>query len=363
MTSTKISGLAVDTEYNFNLVLRTSAGTYSSERLVVRTHKMTDLTGITVTPGIMPSELRESLETTVERMGAKIIEQVRIDTTHFVCTEGRGSAWEKATEMNVPIVTPDWVKGCEREGRLVGVRGYYLNADPKMRQMGPGAGLQRDNSTASLPTQQQSRRSIVPVNVPRTEVTPPTPDRPSRAPRKESRDINGESVRSPVVTTPPTQADREHAPSPKAKTIERPQTPPAQTAQEDKPVVPAKDSLNPAEEVAEVTPKTVPEDVPGSPTRASSVTLAAAEEDITDTALGNSGKVTAAVEEDDKDVVEEVRVDGAATDAETKVSGVHETDKKEEVSSGNATSPVTKDDTSEKDITAASGENFDDVAL
>src|SRR2546429_6028345 len=49
MQSTKISGLAVDTEYTFHLVLRTSAGTYSSDKLMVRTHKMTDLSGITVT--------------------------------------------------------------------------------------------------------------------------------------------------------------------------------------------------------------------------------------------------------------------------------------------------------------------------
>ena len=70
-------------------------------------------------------------------IGAKLIDTVRIDTTHFVCTEARGQAWEKAVEMNVPVVVPDWIKGCEREGKIVGVRGYYLDADPKLRQMGP----------------------------------------------------------------------------------------------------------------------------------------------------------------------------------------------------------------------------------
>ncbi|KAF2454572.1 hypothetical protein BDY21DRAFT_260315, partial [Lineolata rhizophorae] len=138
MQSTKISGLAVDTEYVFHLVLRTSAGTFSSERLHVRTHKMTELSGITITPGVMPAALRESLQKTAERIGAKVIDAVRIDTTHFVCTEGRGQAWERAVEMNVPVVVPDWVKGCEREGRIVGVRGYYLNADPRLRQVGAG---------------------------------------------------------------------------------------------------------------------------------------------------------------------------------------------------------------------------------
>lgn len=152
MTSTKMSGLAVDTDYEFQLMLRTSAGAYSSEKLVVRTHKMTDLSGITVAPGMMPPPLRESLGGAIDRIGAKISETVRIDTTHFVCMEGRGREWEKAVEMNIPVVRPEWVEGCEREGRIVGVRGYYLNADPKLRQVGQGIGL-------GSPQRQQSQQS------------------------------------------------------------------------------------------------------------------------------------------------------------------------------------------------------------
>lgn len=167
--STKISGLALDTEYTFHLVLRTSAGQYSSERLTVKTHKMTDLTGITITPGVVPNQLRESLVETVNRIGAKMIDSVRIDTTHFVCTEPRGQAWEKAVEMNVPVVVPDWVKGCEREGRIVGVRGYYLDADPKHRQIGP-----------SQSQQVQAAQRLSMRDSPRIEHTPPTPERPSQ---------------------------------------------------------------------------------------------------------------------------------------------------------------------------------------
>lgn len=148
MLSTKISGLAVDTEYTFHLVLRTSAGTYSSPKISVRTHKMTDLTGITVTPGPLPPPLLQSLTTAVDRIGAKIADTVRIDTTHFVCTEGRGKEWDRALEMNIPVVRPEWVEGCEREGRIVGVRGYYLGADPKLRQVGAGLGAR------SLPTRE-----------------------------------------------------------------------------------------------------------------------------------------------------------------------------------------------------------------
>jgi hypothetical protein len=170
--------LAVDSEYTFHLVLKTSAGTFSSEKLNVQTHKMTDLSGITITPGHMPAALRESLQRSIERIGAKITDTVRIDTTHFVCTEGRGPAWEKAVENNIPVVVPDWLIGCEREGRIVGVRGYYLNADPRLRSVGPGMSQQPPQQAQAQQQQQQQPRS--PIMSPRTEVTPPTPERTTR---------------------------------------------------------------------------------------------------------------------------------------------------------------------------------------
>lgn len=185
--STKISGLALDTEYSFHLVLRTSAGQYSSEKITVRTHKMTDLSGITITPGVMPGQLKDSLAETVQRMGAKMLDTVRIDTTHFVCTEPRGQAWEKAVEMNVPVVVPDWVKGCEREGKIVGVRGYYLDADPKARQMGPSTQQQRASVSSVAPMRDS----------PRIEHTPPTPERPTH-----SREDGGNASTEPPAPPP-----------------------------------------------------------------------------------------------------------------------------------------------------------------
>ncbi|KAF3912836.1 hypothetical protein AA313_de0203161 [Arthrobotrys entomopaga] len=126
--STKISGLAVDTEYSFHLVLRTSAGTYASEKVTTRTHKMTDLSGITICPGVMSPSEKERLRQVVERIGSKPLQDhVRIDTTHFVCTEGRGHGWERAQEMNIPIVRPEWLEACEQEGRIVGRRTHSLN--------------------------------------------------------------------------------------------------------------------------------------------------------------------------------------------------------------------------------------------
>ncbi|ORY07951.1 hypothetical protein BCR34DRAFT_518042 [Clohesyomyces aquaticus] len=209
--STKLSGLNVNTEYVFHLVLQTSAGTYTSEKLKVQTRQWTDLSGITITPGHMPSALRESLQVTVDRIGAKIVDTVRIDTTHFVCTEGRGPSWEKAVENNIPVVVPDWVKGCEREGRIVGVRGYYLNADPRLRQLGPGQ-MQPQQQAPPGPQQQQ------PMASPRTEITPPTPERPTRERSEDSNtapppppknDVVEEKPRSTTPPEPKTQAEEQ----------------------------------------------------------------------------------------------------------------------------------------------------------
>lgn len=221
ITSTKISGLGVDTEYTFHLVLKTSAGTYHSEKLAVRTHKMTDLSGITVTPGILPAPLRESLSGAVDRIGAKIADTVRIDTTHFVCTEGRGREWEKAAEMNIPVVRPEWIEGCEREGRIVGVRGYYLNADPRLRQVGQGVGApsqqkqspqpSRTDSQATLPYRPQQQNSVHANSVssnaldtvrapqPSPSPTDPAPTPPAKdtpAPEKHSEPTSPSTVQS-----------------------------------------------------------------------------------------------------------------------------------------------------------------------
>ena len=201
--ATKVSGLAVDTEYVFQLVLRTSAGTYSSEKLAVRTHKMTDLTGITVTPGVLPPPLRESLIGAIDRIGGKFVgEGVRIDTTHFVCTEGRGREWEKAVEMNIPVVRPEWVEGCEREGRIVGVRGYYLNADPRLRQVGQGVGMQQQQGQRPMQQQRMDSQRTVPVQQPQTPSQPQSGGLPPQAETTETPGSNSEDSRGPPPPLP-----------------------------------------------------------------------------------------------------------------------------------------------------------------
>lgn len=203
MHSTKISGLAVDTEYTFHLVLRTTAGTLASEKVVVRTHKMTDLSGITITTGILPPAVRESLARSVDRIGAKLVDTVRIDTTHFVTTEGRGVQWEKANELNIPVVRPEWVEACERNGRILGVTKFYLDAvrvgmGPSAVDMGGSSTMQHNRSVSAA----FSQKDLPP------QPSPPVPEQKQTSPQP----TNG--VRSPDVNkpTPPPPAEPEPAP-------------------------------------------------------------------------------------------------------------------------------------------------------
>ncbi|EGS22787.1 uncharacterized protein CTHT_0012620 [Thermochaetoides thermophila DSM 1495] len=188
MHTTKISGLAVDTEYTFHLVLRTTAGTYASPRITVRTHKMTDLSGITITTGILPSHVRENLLAVVERIGAKVVDGVRIDTTHFVTTEGRGVQWEKANELNIPVVRPEWVEACERAGRILGVTKFYLDAARvgALFDERPGtAGTVGSGSAPPPPPPPKEQKVQSPVQT-RTEVTVEKPKEESPEPASGS---------------------------------------------------------------------------------------------------------------------------------------------------------------------------------
>ncbi|KAK4133326.1 hypothetical protein BT67DRAFT_47148 [Trichocladium antarcticum] len=201
MHTTKISGLAVDTEYTFHLVLRTTAGTFTSQRVTVRTHKMTDLSGITITTGILPAPIREGLALAVERIGAKIVDGVRIDTTHFVTTDGRGVQWEKANELNIPIVRPEWVEACERNGRILGVTKFYLDAvrvGPPFDERPSTASTTPANPVlASVPTAAPPSKDA-PSNGASTSSPAPAPrsEDPARRKEEEEGDAGSDSSES-----------------------------------------------------------------------------------------------------------------------------------------------------------------------
>ena len=135
-TSTKVSGLEINAEYTFQLVLRTTAGTYPSPLLHVRTHTMTDTSGICVCFGNVQDEvLLENAKMALGEMGAKWSDKIQIDTTHFVCTtpaatpagaQASGSAsgapgveYQRALQLSIPVVQPLWILACHSEQRCV----------------------------------------------------------------------------------------------------------------------------------------------------------------------------------------------------------------------------------------------------
>ena len=131
-TSTKLSGLQIDTEYTFQLVLRTTAGVYPSNLLRVHTHTMTDTSGISVCFGTVEDEVMlEDAKMALREMGAKWSDKIQIDTTHFVCTtpaatpqgasasnnivNGPGVEYQKALQLSIPVVQPQWILACHTD--------------------------------------------------------------------------------------------------------------------------------------------------------------------------------------------------------------------------------------------------------
>lgn len=131
--TTKLSGLSIDKPFSFQLRLDSTAGLYTSETIEVKTHKMTDLSGIHICLGdLSPNDqfTMDDIQEALQKMGAHhpALNTMRVETTHFVTTRENKQNPEflKANEMNVPIIRPEWLKACERERRIVGVRDFYV---------------------------------------------------------------------------------------------------------------------------------------------------------------------------------------------------------------------------------------------
>ncbi|KWU45642.1 hypothetical protein RHOSPDRAFT_3114, partial [Rhodotorula sp. JG-1b] len=135
-TSTKLSGLQLDTDYAFHLVLKTSAGTYTSPVVKTRTHTIDNTTGISVCFGLVePQKLADAVYHAVQELGAKADDRIQIDTTHFVATSSAtkanpngapGPEYQKAIQLSIPVVTPEWLLACAQAKKLVPISAYYL---------------------------------------------------------------------------------------------------------------------------------------------------------------------------------------------------------------------------------------------
>jgi hypothetical protein len=125
-----LSDLSVDTTYSFQLVLRTTAGTFPSNLIRLRTHTIADTSGISVSFGTVADEaLLQDIKTALKEMRAKWSDRIQIDTTHFVCTTpamtpmganasgsnvlgGSGVESQQALQLSIPVVQPQWILAC-----------------------------------------------------------------------------------------------------------------------------------------------------------------------------------------------------------------------------------------------------------
>ncbi|CAG8539835.1 4537_t:CDS:2 [Diversispora eburnea] len=133
----KLSGLELDTEYDFHIAVKTTAGSFISNKIKVRTHTLENLNGINVCFGNISSDLNSESEGTstptqqelkeiLKRIGASYSEHVGPDTTHLLCDSQGGLEYQKAEEGSIPIVKPEWLVACEKEGKMQAALPYYL---------------------------------------------------------------------------------------------------------------------------------------------------------------------------------------------------------------------------------------------
>jgi hypothetical protein len=144
-TSTKLSGLELDMEYSIQLVLRTTGGTFPSNIVRVKTHTTMNTSGIRVCFGtIQDPELLKQAEAALQEMDASWSNKIQIDTTHFVCTtptatptavqasggtvgvSSPGVEYQRALQLSIPIVQPQWILACLTEKRRVCVMGVLV---------------------------------------------------------------------------------------------------------------------------------------------------------------------------------------------------------------------------------------------
>jgi len=197
--STKLSGLELNTEYSFQLVLRTTAGTFPSNLIRVRTHTMTDTSGISVCFGNVQDEvLLENAKLALREMRAKWSDKIQIDTTHFVCTtpavtssgaqatgnkaDAPGVEYQRALQLSIPVVQPLWILACHTEKKMMPIASFYLGANPSTPINSASFARPQSMSQANLP--QAPTKSPSPTTKNTNRASMPAPSRvPSSPPQ------------------------------------------------------------------------------------------------------------------------------------------------------------------------------------
>ncbi|KDR84344.1 hypothetical protein GALMADRAFT_111621 [Galerina marginata CBS 339.88] len=241
-TSTKHSGMDINTEYTFQLILRTTAGTFPSNLLKVKTHTMSDTSGVCVCFGNVQDEvLLENAKLALRDMGAKWSDKIQIDTSHFVCTTpaatptgagvagnasgAPGAAYQRALQLSIPVVQPHWILACHTEKRMVPIASFYLGASSSTPATS-GFNRPQSMSQASLPYSpsspppNQSNRAN-PASY-RASMPPPSRNNaPGTPPSIQSAFVNQPTTENRPRQFEPTLEEREEDPDTESAQFER----------------------------------------------------------------------------------------------------------------------------------------------
>ncbi|KAI9310397.1 BRCT domain-containing protein [Obelidium mucronatum] len=125
LNSTTLKGIDVYRN-NQKLSLHIPLTSLSNE-ITFKTHTLENLTGINVSFGHLtnPTEAQNLIQL-VKRIGAKYTEELSTDNTHLICVYGKGPKYEKAKEWSIPCVSPEFLKACESNGRIMPSSSYYV---------------------------------------------------------------------------------------------------------------------------------------------------------------------------------------------------------------------------------------------
>ncbi|KAI9513214.1 hypothetical protein F5148DRAFT_1145527 [Russula earlei] len=201
-TSTKLSGLDINTDYSFRLVMRTTAGIFQSNLIRVRTHTMTDTSGISVCFGnVQDSGLLENAKLALQEMHAKWSDKIQIDTTHFVCTSpaatptgsqtsgsissAPGVEYQRALQLSIPIVQPQWILSCYAEKKMVPISAFYLGTTQSTPTSSAQFNRPQSMSQVSLPQSTQATKATNRASMPAPSRSSTSPD-PSHPTSSES---------------------------------------------------------------------------------------------------------------------------------------------------------------------------------
>ncbi|KAI8815427.1 BRCT domain-containing protein [Cladochytrium replicatum] len=127
-TTAKLSGLEVAHEYEVWIIVRTSAGNFTSNRITAKTHALDNLTGINVCFGQFTHDQDvDALTEIVGQIKASYTDELTLENTHLVCTVPRGPKYEKAMEWNIPVVSPEFLKACQAQGKIQPAHSFYVS--------------------------------------------------------------------------------------------------------------------------------------------------------------------------------------------------------------------------------------------